>query len=421
MPPDATTSGATQSGTVTAPADDKKWTVMVFMGTHTVLGNAPLVQAAEDDITEMRSVGSSPHLNILVQVNGDGDPRRLHIGHETEEHDVPPAEQGTANGNALKAFIRWANLQAGHKPGYDRSMLVLWGHAYQFAIGHVQHGDGSIDALDFAELVDVFSQFQEELREESNLATVPKLDIIGFDACDLANLETAYQLRRFADYLLASEMGDPIPGWPYDRILDRLKTKEGRRRMGPPELGSYAVRRYCEAYQSEAPVSMTLLNLSLAEDAAARTEDLAQALAIALAENPDERDLVFDLFVRSQTDDEKPFVDVADLCLNLMRESGSATVRQAAQALGDFLISPKPVFPGHSENGAGRPFIAEHGRNAARTAKLHGVSLYAPHVALAVDLDDRETELRMYMNFAFAKESLWRQLVENLAELSSEA
>ena len=420
MPPDATASGAAQSGKVTDPEDDRKWTVMVFMGTHTVLGNAPLVQAAEDDIAEMKSVGLPPALNILVQVNGDDEPRRLHIGHKDEEHDVPFAEQGTANGNALKAFIRWANLRADHRPG-DRSMLVLWGHAYQFAIGHVQHGDGSVDALDFAELVDVFSDFQEELRTTYGMDTPPRLDIVGFDACDVANMETAYQLRRFADYLLASEMGDPIPGWPYDRILDRLKTKQGDRRMGPAELGSYAVRRYCEAYQSEAPVSMTLLNLSLAEDAVARTEDLAQALAIAFAENPDERDLVFDLFVRSQTDDEKPFVDVADLCLNLMRESGNAMVRQAAQALGDFLISPKPVFPGHSATGEGRPFIAEHGRNAAKTAKLHGVSLYAPHIALAVDSDERETELRMYMNFAFAKESLWRQLVENLAELSLEA
>ena len=104
-----------------------------------------------------------------------------------------------------------------------------------------------------------------------------------------------------------------------------------------------------------------------------------------------------------------------------MRESGSAMVRQAAQALGDFLISPQPVFPDRSETGEGRPFIAEHGRNASKTAKLHGVSLYAPHVALAVNPDERETESRLYRNFAFAQESLWGQLVESLAALSLEA
>ena len=33
--------------------DDRMWTVMVFMGADTIQGNAPLVDAALDDITEM--------------------------------------------------------------------------------------------------------------------------------------------------------------------------------------------------------------------------------------------------------------------------------------------------------------------------------------------------------------------------------
>lgn len=398
------------------PAKSGRWTVMVFMGTHTIAGNAPLVQAAQDDITEMEEVGSGDGLNIFVQVHGDRQPYRRHIGYGTEV--VPPEEQRTSDGAALAAFILWALAKAGHAGG-DRSMLVLWGHAYQFAIGHAPTGDGSIDALDFAELVSVFKGVQKLQQSRYGLGELPKLDIIGFDACDLATVEMSCQLAPFADYLLASERGIPIPGWPYDRILDRLRKPQGNRVMGPAEFGSYVVRRYCEAYRSDRPVSLTLLSLRRADELAARTEALARQLAMAVGEDSDERERILEMFARSQTDDGKPFVDVADLCLSLIRESNDPLVREAAQALGDFLISPMPVIPGDSEDGLGRPFIVEHGRNAAAATRLHGVSLYAPHVALATNPDDREVELRLYRNFVFAQQSLWRDLVEHLAGATS--
>ena len=42
---------------------------------------------------------------------------------------------------------------------------------------------------------------------------------VAFDACDLATVEMACQLKPFAKYLLGSQIGIPLPGWPYDRVL----------------------------------------------------------------------------------------------------------------------------------------------------------------------------------------------------------
>ena len=42
----------TQRGIDTS--DDRKWTVMVFMGADTIARNAPLIDAAEADLAEMR-------------------------------------------------------------------------------------------------------------------------------------------------------------------------------------------------------------------------------------------------------------------------------------------------------------------------------------------------------------------------------
>jgi len=93
------------------------------------------------------------------------------------------------------------------------------------------------------------------------------------------------------------------------------------------------------------------------------------------------------LFSQSQTADDKPFVDVADLCVNLVRNSGEPLVMEAARALGDFLISPRPPVVSGSADGVGKPFIVEHGRNAGGTARLNGLSIYAPHVIPGYDFE----------------------------------
>ena len=375
---------------------DPKWTVMVFMAAEPDPGAKDLSKEAEEDIKEMQSVGSGGSLNLFFQLHSKGTAQRRHVqkdGQGERRLDVVESERDATNGNALIAFIRWALREAQHGPG-DYSMLVLWGHAYQFAFGHAVTGSG-IDGIDFGELADVFKKFQAELFAEyqdqfaggGHLPEMPKLNIVGFDACDIATLEVCYQVQPFAEYLLASEMGVPLPGWPYDRVLDRIRKPQGRL-MGPAELGTYIVRRFCEQYHAQdRAVSLTLLDLSWAAKLVDLTEVLARKLAVAVGEDADELERMRNLFLESQTFEGKPFIDVADLCVNLLRNSSDLAVRQAAEKLGDVLMSPAPVPRGQSEKGTGRPFIAEHGSNGSATAKLHGVSLYAPHVAPDADVE----------------------------------
>jgi hypothetical protein len=381
---------------------------MVFMGADGVEGNISLAKEAALDIAEMTAVGSNHRLDILVQLHGDGVPTRLHIGNGRRPTLVPEDERNVANGEALTNFVRWA-LDTAHRKG-DHSMLVLWGHAYRFGIGHTETRAG-IDAIDFAELSDVLGRLQEERRASSEK---DKLDIVAFDACDLATVEMSVQLQKYAKYLLASEIGIPLPGWPYDRILKRLHTPIGTL-MGPAEFGSYVVRRFCEHYHAEErTVSLTLLDLERASELAAATEVLALRLVSALVGDRAEQQLVIDLFRMSQTGAGRPFVDVADLCLNIMRNCSDVFVRQAAAGLGDLLLSPRsPSGPDPSRVGSRRPFIVEHARNTAGTARLNGVCLYAPHVAEA---HDWEGASYWYRKFAFVQKTLWSGLVHALAQ-----
>jgi hypothetical protein len=398
--------------TVPLRSEGPRWTVMVFMGADNLPDEADLSDEADADIAELQRVGSGTGLDIFVQRHGRRFVRRQHIG-RGDPIDVNEDERDATNGNALIAFMRWA-LQQHRKD--DHSLLVLWGHAYRFGIAHAPTRTG-VDALDFAELRQVLHDFQDEYRVRYKTTLAPKLDILGFDACDLATVEMAAQLYPFADYLLASQIGMPLPGWPYHRVLDRLRKPQGERIMGPAELGSYAVRRFCEAYHAQQrQVSLTMLDLSRAPQLLAATEVLARRLAIAMDGDADEQALVADVFCQAQTVEDKPFVDVATLCLQLVRHSRDTSVTAAAKTLGDLLISPGPVVPGQSETGSGRPFVVEHGRNAAETAGLHGVSLYAPHVARDPNV---ELSRHFYEKFVFATETLWGDLVRALAAVAS--
>jgi hypothetical protein len=398
-----------------------KWTVMVFMGAATINGQAPMIQAAEDDLAEMHFVGSDekekdPEFNIFVQVHLGPDqvPRRGRITKQRRPGIagldlVPEKEQDTTNGAALLNFIR-SSLSLPYHNVYDtsrRTLLVLWGHAYDFAIGHAPTAEGTIDALDFAELSGVL----ETLQKEFGLPGA-KLDILGCDACDLSTVEMAYQLKPFAQYLLCSEIGVPIPGWPYDRVLYRLRHPVGQP-MNAVELGTWTVRRFCEAYTAdERTVSLTLLDLNRANELLEHTRHLSLVLASAIGD-PAAQDRIALLFLQSQTAAGSPYVDVADLCWNLVRGSTDARVIDAARKLGDFLIeSQVGDGPLAGTRGTQGPFVLEHGRNTCETARLNGISIYAPHVAPNTDFASRRS---LYEHFVFTKETLWSELVHVLA------
>src|SRR5688572_6701162 len=105
------------------PSVDRKWTVMVFMGADTEAGNAPLIEAAEADVNEMKAVGSGGALNILVQVHDKGVPRRQHVG-VADMKEVPIGERDVKGGRALMNFIKWSltNPEVKHRP-QDHSIL----------------------------------------------------------------------------------------------------------------------------------------------------------------------------------------------------------------------------------------------------------------------------------------------------------
>jgi hypothetical protein len=399
-----TIKGSNGNGTSTG-----QWIVMIFMGAGRLEGAVDMTQPAADDLKEISDAPRHKRVKVFVQKHAAGPAMRYAFtaGGDVETQ-VPANEADPVDGKAVTAFVEWALGQANYKQG-DRTMLVIWGHAHQFTVGHVATGTG-VDALDFRELGTVLAKTQRALRQRYD--PKGKLDLVGFDACDLATVEMAYQLSPYVNYMIASQIGIPIPGWPYDQILAGLVRAEvAGVPMAPDNLGSYVVRKFCRHYL-EQPASLTLLDLRRASEVFTATEELAAALAIAAEEEPDEQALVNLLFQQSQTVVDKPFIDVADFCNNLSRYSQSDRVTDAAGALGNILIRPARANDDTKEVGS-LPFVLEHGRNNHETSKLQGISLYAPPVA--ADAFDWRVAKQWYLKLG-TEEPLWSAYVHLLAE-----
>ena len=122
----------------------------------------------------------------------------------------------------LADFLNWG-VNAYPADRYD---LILW-----------NHGGGSILGFGADEQFSGYMMRLQNLKKAFE-AVDCHFDFIGFDACLMGTVETAYTLSPFADYLVASEEMEPGNGWYYTNwikmLLDDPKT-------APEKLGKQII------------------------------------------------------------------------------------------------------------------------------------------------------------------------------------
>jgi Clostripain family. len=99
-----------------------RWTYMVYMA-----GDNNLSTAGDEDLKEMRQVGSSPNVNVLVQFDNAGNKgtRRYRIQRGGINEKVEElGEMDSGDPIVLEDFIAWSydNYPA------ERYALILWNH-----------------------------------------------------------------------------------------------------------------------------------------------------------------------------------------------------------------------------------------------------------------------------------------------------
>ncbi len=149
--------------------------------------------------------------------------------------------------------------------------LILWDHGGGWAAHAMDHNApcawGGHDKLALPKL-------RQAIQEGLERGALKKLDLIGFDMCLMAQLETAFELSGLAEVMVASEAVEPGDGWPYDRILPYF----GKGTMGARRLAAQIVEAYGKYYGERKERVATLSAIDLDEAGKTAYGDRAFAL-----------------------------------------------------------------------------------------------------------------------------------------------
>jgi len=232
-------------------------TIMVYM-----CGSDLESQAAMGvyDLEEMANASISSNVNLLVYTGGTTKWHFSEIsnrynqiykvtGNGSIERLVDNAGNATmVDPNTLVSFIEWCadNYEA------NRYELILW-----------DHGGGSVSGYGYDEKNPNAGSMSLAQIDQALTEADVTFDFIGFDACLMANTETALMLAEHADYLIASEESEPGIGWYYTDWLNALSKNTS---MSTLEIGKTIADSFVRMCRAKTPgQSATLSVIDLAE------------------------------------------------------------------------------------------------------------------------------------------------------------
>jgi hypothetical protein len=392
------------------------WTWLVYMA-----GDNNLQGAGRDDLAEMKRVGSTDAVNVIVQFDTKANRTtryRVEKNRLRTLQQMPGVDCGDPK--VLSDFIRWGirTFPASHY------LLDVWNHGggwenlpadYDYdairaakpraaaRLGRLKRAlfrttvervharapqaraiaidCGSHDYLDNQELRTAVARA---------LPAGRKLDVFACDACLMNMLEIAYEMKDTARFMVGSEETEPGAGWPYAAILARLVA---RPTMTPAELAKLVVVEYRKSFQrSGDATTQSALDLRRVSAAAAAVNELADLLLADLRTVAGAVTLARD---RAQKFEMPQYVDLGDFAAQvaerLPQHPKIDTAVRAIQAALD------PTAPG--------ALVIENATTGTKMARATGVSIYFPRP------DEYAPD---YRDLRLSREGRWRPLLESL-------
>jgi len=407
------------------PPVDREWTFMVYMA-----GDNNLEGFGRRDLVEMKQVGSSPQVAIVVQFDSMsyGPTQRYYVRAGTLlESDVVETvadDTNTGDPRELAEFILWAMRAYPAK----RYALVLWNHGTGWKEDDIYRararGAGrSCAHAPLASLIEQWSRVEGrsalfattldtimargiayddtsqdfldniEMRRAIDsallLSGTPRLALLGFDACLMSMLEVVYQVRMLADYVVGSQETEPGTGWPYTPILGALVDRPD---MGGDELSAVIVGAYASYYGQSEPITQSALSSAEIAPIVEAVDDLCGYVL-------DHPELPCDVVIgratrAAQRFSDEDYKDLYDLCEQIAKRSDRLPgLKTRAEAIMALLVPPGPGRFVHAEAHTGAPL-----------SRSHGVSIYYPRSGMSP----------FYKRLDFASDSRWDEMLHFL-------
>ncbi len=382
-------------------SDTAAWTILMFMN-----GDNSLQADLMDDFDEIAAVPDSADVNVVMQFDRyDKAPRSNHTDETWTQtlrfrmrHGMTPTQAsacedlGEANmgsDRTLHEFIEWGipRFPAAHYA------VIISSHGNGWQVLTVKH-EPSRWFLEprllaaGASLESRFSSYRSSSRDDhpsesggdpdvlfnrevQDALTGRRVDVIGFDACLMAMIETAYAMRQAADWLVGSENLEPGRGWNYTQWLSRLVADA--RHMDGEALSRLLVDSYEHVSLPNSDQTLSAVKLGTLASLSAPVNDFAKAL---VAEWPTEAAQIRNARGSVQKYEAFQHIDLeafAAQVVSLMPNSASATRGKAV------LSALDPVVPYHFA-----------GTTARRRYGSRGLAIYFPGSAREWEDDEAQ-------------------------------
>lgn len=298
---------------------------------------------ATEDFNEIMYGYTAGNLNVIVQTGGTAEWQNTVVADDrcqryqvTEDGlelvDDSLDMQNMADSATLTDFIQYCSSNY----AADHYGLVLW-----------DHGGGVVGGYGYDENFGGDSMSLTEMSRALGDASV-HLDMLGFDACLMANFETCLMAAPYADYLIASEEPEPGCGWYYTDWIGKLSENCG---IPPKRYGRQIIDDYITESGWDSPSMYSTLGMF-------DLQQVTQKLLPALSQFSD--DAVQQLSAgeyrrisqsRSNTravyQSELDHIDLLDYA----QHSQSETADQLEQAVSDCVVYYRETENGSGDNG----------------------------------------------------------------------
>lgn len=375
----------------THAAADREWTFMVYLDADNNLESAGI-----KDINEMEEVGSSNNLAIIVQIDRIAgfdssnqnwtETRRYYVRKDENTETIGSSmlenmgEQNMGDKTTLTSFVTWA-IQTYPANHYA---IILWDHGGGYP-GVCWDDTNNEDYLTMIELKEALATIYG--------AVGKKIDVLAFDACLMGMIEVAYQIRDYANYMVASEETEPGDGYPYNLILAQLLASPS---MSPAKLATTIVMQYANSYTDGTPspeddpkITSSAFNLTASSETASAVSKLAEAI---LGDYSNCKTALREAWEQAETF-QGDFVDLYHFTNLLKNKVSNDTVKAEAQAVLE--MAPTLIF---SEG---------HGWVHSNAS---GVSIYYP----------KKYAKTLYLELDFAADTFWDEFLNFATNVDAE-
>lgn len=274
-----TQSGQAVEGWEETPDEAGTWAIYWYLCGSDLESDA---EAATMDLYELQCASLPENVQVIIETGG---------AREWYHEDVEAGQQGRylydsdgltfleaqpeadmGDPETLADFLSFCkeNFPA------DHTMFLFWNHGGGSVSGAAFDEIYDYDSLTLDEMYQAFGSVYE-LSEEN-----PPFDIVGFDTCLMATIDTAWMLSDVSHYLVASEEMEPGCGWSYDKWVQTLGDHPG---IDGAALGQVICDSYmegCEDIGMEQEATLSVVDLQKIQPLLNAYDDLGkEALTLA--------------------------------------------------------------------------------------------------------------------------------------------